>query len=132
MLKSPVGVFAVIGGAISFGFPDQRGDSRTAREFLALGGSGQIAEARALLHLGTADSLSEDAMRAIFDPLAAFSEVSFTSVAWSMSNGVRQGRIEGTGTMADGCSSRLAFEMLNGAITHFSIAPLCQRQRRSV
>ena len=139
MLKGARGVIVFIGGAVAiivaaiwFGFQDQKGDSRTAREFLSLAGSGQIAEARALLHPGTADSLSEDALHAIFDPLAPFVDVGFNSFSWSTSNGVRQGRIEGTGTTADGCSSQLEFEMLNGEITHFSIAPLCQRQGQSV
>lgn len=139
MLKGPRGVIVFVLGAVAiiaaviwFGFQDQKGDARTARSFLTLAAEGQIVEARALLHPGTAAVFSAEAMRTIFDPLEPFSEIDFNAVAWSISNGVRQARLEGRGITAAGCSSGLTFELLDGQITHFGITPLCPRAGQSI
>lgn len=119
------GALAIIVAAIWFGFQDQKGEARTARDFLTLSAAGDYDAARALLHEGTAVSMPPGRLQQIFEGLAPFADMSFNSFSWSSSGSVRQSTIRGTGTTATDCESVLEFEFLNGEITRFSISPLC-------
>lgn len=133
MLKGPRGLLVtllgaaiIIFGAFYFGFQGQKDDAETSRTFLTHMAAGEAAEAHALLHASITERHSVEDLRALLDGMEAYTDISFPSISFSSSNGSRSTELTGTGTTDSGCESELQFELLNGVITFFDIAPVCR------
>lgn len=132
MLKGPRGLLVtllgaaiVIAGAFYFGFQGQKDDAETSRMFLTHAAAGEAAEAHALLHASITERHSVDELAAMLARMEAYTQINFSSISFSTSNGTRTTELTGTGTTDSGCESELSFSLLNGEITFFDISPLC-------
>ncbi|MBY4895001.1 hypothetical protein KUL25_19760 [Rhodobacteraceae bacterium N5(2021)] len=133
MLKGPRGLLVtllgaaiVVAGAIYFGFQDQKGDAETARLFMTHAAAGETAEAHALLHASIAERHSVEDLAAMLTGMEPYTQINFPTFSFSTTNGQRTAALLGTGTTDSGCESALQFNLLNGEITFFDIAPLCR------
>jgi hypothetical protein len=94
----------------------------TAKAFVIESSSGEYTAARARLHEALAAEFTEARFAEVFQGARAYTEVSFSSV--EASGGTTT--LEGTAETADGCSSKVALEVLDGQIISFDITPLCR------
>ena len=95
----------------------------TAKQFVIQASSGQIEEARALLHPGLREKLGSEQFSAMFEGAQAYEKVTFSSVSTGTG---KPTDLEGTAKTALGCTSTVAISLLNGQIVSFDISPLCR------
>lgn len=126
LLITLLGAAVIIAGAFYFGFQGQKDDAETSRMFMTHAAAGELNEAHALLHGSIAERHNAQDLGDLLQGMEVYTDISFPSISFSNVNGRRTTDLTGTGTTDSGCESDLQFELLNGAITFFDIAPLCR------
>lgn len=94
----------------------------TGRQFALLNSTGDHSTANALLHEELAREFTPERLAAAFQGARPYVQIRFTSVKADGSGT----RLTGTARTADGCVSRLNYDILMGQILAFNIAPLCR------
>lgn len=95
----------------------------TARNFVLQATSGQITQAHGLLHQELRRQVPLTQLDQMFAGAEPYADVSFSSVEASGGNTT----LKGTARTAGGCSSQVAFQMLDDSIISFDITPLCRK-----
>ena len=94
----------------------------TGRQFALLNSTGDHVAANALLHEELARDFTPERLATAFQGARPYVKIRFTSVTADGSGT----RLTGTARTADGCVSRLNYDILMGQILAFNIAPLCR------
>lgn len=121
-LKILLGI--VIVGALAFGavMVLTSGERDIARQFVFDLTGGAPDAARAVMHDDLRAQFPDATLNEVLAGVRPYTEVSFGSV--EASGGVTT--LEGSASTADGCSSKVNFEILDSKIIAFSIEPLCR------
>lgn len=94
----------------------------TGRQFAMLNSIGDHAGANALLHEELAREFTPERLTEVFQGARPYIKIRFTSINADGSGT----RLTGIARTADGCVSRLNYDILMGQILAFSITPLCR------
>ncbi len=115
----------VVLGAVAFGtvIYMTQGSREAARQFVLLSTSGDYVAASALFHEALKAEFPMESFETSFAGVKPYTEVSFSSISSSGSGT----NLEGTASTADGCTSKVSFEILGGLIVAFDITPLCRQ-----
>lgn len=98
------------------------GEREIARNFLTQLSSQDPDSARAFMHEELVKQFPDGRLAEAMAGARPYTDVSFASV--EASGGVT--RLEGTASTADGCSSKISFELVKDQITSFTVEPLCR------
>ncbi len=114
---------AVLGGAITALVLTLTAEAReTGRQFAMLNSTGDFVAANALLHEELAREFTPDQLAEAFSGARPYVSIRFTSVNADGSGT----QLTGIARTADGCVSRLNYDILAGQIIAFNITPLCR------
>lgn len=98
------------------------GQRDTAKSFVMLSSTGDYPAARELLHVELQKDFTIARFEEAFAGVKPYIDVSFGSVE----TGASGTKMEGSASTADGCTSKVAIEVLDGRIISFNITPLCR------
>lgn len=113
----------VLGAVIWAGVFWMTRDAReTGRNFAIWNSSGDYARAHELLHEELAKQFTPEQLAESFAGTRPYVKVRFTSIEADGSGT----KLTGTANTADGCTSRVNYDILAGKIIAFNITPLCR------
>lgn len=121
-VKIILGLAVVVVLAIGAVLMMTKGEREIARNFVIQLSSANPDSAREHMHEALAAQFPDGKLNEAMAGAQPYTEVSFSKV--EASGGVT--KLEGTASTADGCSSKLSFELVNGQITSFNVEPLCR------
>ena len=121
-LKILLGIVIVGGLALGAVLMLTSGERDIARQFVFDLTSGANDAARAVMHDDLRRQFPDERLAEVMAGVKPYTEVSFGSI--ETSGGITT--LEGSASTADGCSSKIDFEILNDRIIGFSIEPLCR------
>lgn len=121
-LKIILGIIVVVALGFTAVMMMTSGEREIARSFLTQLSSSNPDSAREYMHEALAGQFPDGKLNEVMAGTRPYTDISFSKL--EASGGVT--KLEGTASTADGCSSKISFELVNDQITSFNVEPLCR------